>query len=255
MMALIARRDAYDRRLRGQSMQKAAEPQQSLGRRERGKLEKRRRIREATREVFRRKGYDAATTREIAELADVAIGTLFAYASDKRELLMMVINDDREALPEVQPSAERGAMDTLSVLMSFFEPRYRYWAREPELSRLAVQQTIDYNLARDPGPELARFEAGRQVLIDHLAAFFQDEQRKNRIVGTQSPHVIAWLFMSIYQAEVRQWLRADKPDAANGLKGLRRLFALALAGVGRTSPGERSQSGKTRARAGAKKKK
>jgi len=36
---------------------------------------------------------------------------------------MMVINDDREALPEVQPSAGRGAIDTLSVLMSFFEPR------------------------------------------------------------------------------------------------------------------------------------
>ena len=71
----------------------------TLGRRERGKIEKRRRICEATREVFRRKGYEAATTREIADLADVAIGTLFAYASDKRELLMMVINDDREALP------------------------------------------------------------------------------------------------------------------------------------------------------------
>ena len=79
-------------------MNSHAEPQ-PLGRRERGKLEKRRRIREATREVFRRKGYEAATTREIAARADVAIGTLFAYASDKRELLMMVINDDREALP------------------------------------------------------------------------------------------------------------------------------------------------------------
>jgi AcrR family transcriptional regulator len=233
-------------------MQKAAEPQQSLGRRERSKLEKRRRIREATREVFRRKGYDAATTREIAELADVAIGTLFAYASDKRELLMMVINDDREALPEVQPGAERGAKDTLSVLMGFFEPRYRYWAREPELSRLAVQQTIDYNLVRDPGPELARFDSGRQVLIDHLAAFFQDEQRKGRVVRTQSPRTIAWLFMSIYQAEVRQWLRADKPNTADGLKGLRKLFALALVGVGRTSPSEETQSGRKRGRAAAK---
>lgn len=90
-----------------------------LGRRERGKLDKRRRIREATREVFRRKGYDAATTREIAGLADVAIGTLFAYASDKRELLMMVINDDREALPEVAAPSSRKTTDTLSALIAF----------------------------------------------------------------------------------------------------------------------------------------
>src|SRR5262249_29881415 len=133
-----------------QSMDKLVEGKALLGQRERGKLEKRRRIREATREVFRRKGYEAATTREIAELADVAIGTLFAYARDKRELLMIVINDDREALPEVFPRCGTGPTDVLQVLIGFFEPRYRYWAKEPELSRLAVQQTIDYNLARDP---------------------------------------------------------------------------------------------------------
>ncbi|HVG51828.1 MAG TPA: helix-turn-helix domain-containing protein [Xanthobacteraceae bacterium] len=202
-----------------------------LGRRERGKLEKRRRIREATRDVFRRKGYDAATTREIADLADVAIGTLFAYAADKRELLMMVINDDREALPEVTARAGVRADDVLTVLMGFFEPRYRYWAQEPELSRLAVQQTIDYNLVRDPGPELARFDAGRQVLIRHLADFFESEQQRSNIVATQPPKTIAWLFMGIYQAEVRQWLRADKPNVTDGLKRLRELFALALSGV------------------------
>jgi AcrR family transcriptional regulator len=203
----------------------------TLGRRERGKIEKRRRIREATREVFRRKGYEAATTREIADLADVAIGTLFAYANDKRELLMMVINDDREALPEVAPRAGVETRDVLTVLMSFFEPRYRYWAQEPELSRLAVQQSIDYNLVRDPGPELARFDAGRQILIGHLASFFESEQKRRNIVTTQSPKTIAWLFMGIYQAEVRQWLRADKPNVAEGLKRLRELFALALSGV------------------------
>src|SRR5262245_11764529 len=120
--------------LTDQQMDKQMQLEPALGRRQRRKIEMRRRIREATREVFRRKGYEAATTREIAELADVAIGTLFAYAKDKRELLMMVINDDREALPEVEYSAKDG-QDALTVLMSFFEPRYRYWAKEPELSR------------------------------------------------------------------------------------------------------------------------
>src|ERR1700691_529557 len=128
---------------------------QQLGRRERGKLDKRRRIREATREVFRRKGYEDATTREIADLADVAIGTLFAYAADKRELLMMVVNDDRESFPEVGRNIADGPNDVLRPLMNFFEPRYRYWAKEPELSRAVVQETVAYHLTRAPGPELA----------------------------------------------------------------------------------------------------
>ena len=119
--------------------------------------------------------------------------------------------------------------------MAFFAPRYRYWAREPDLSRFAVQQTIDYNLARNPGPELARFDAGRQVLIGQLAALFENEQQRGQIVATQSPKTIAWLFMSIYQAEVRRWLRADKPSVAAGLKQLRELF-LAGADRRRASP-------------------
>src|SRR5262245_49569044 len=143
---------------------------------------------------------------------------------------MMVNNDDREALPEVEYSAKDG-QDALTVLMSFFEPRYRYWAKEPELSRLAVQQTIDYNLVRDPGPELARFDAGRQILINNLAAFFGAEQKRGEVVSTHPAKTIAWLFMGIYQAEVRQWLRPDKPNVGEGLKRLRELFALALTGV------------------------
>ncbi|HEX4112527.1 MAG TPA: TetR/AcrR family transcriptional regulator [Stellaceae bacterium] len=204
---------------------------QQLGRRERGKLDKRRRIREATRDVFRRKGYEDATTREIADLADVAIGTLFAYAADKRELLMMVVNDDRESFPDVEQNIVDGPKEVLQLLMSFFTPRYRYWAKEPELSRAVVQETVAYHLTKEPGPELARFYAGRQVMIDNLAQFFEREQRRGQIVKTAPPQAIAWLFMTIYQGEVRQWLQAERPSASDGLKRLRQSFALALSGV------------------------
>ncbi len=207
------------------------EIRQPPGRRERGKLDKRRRIREATREIFRREGYENATTREIAELADVAIGTLFAYAADKRELLMLVVNDDREALPDVQMNSGTQKYETLDVLVSFFEPRYRYWAREPELSRFAVQETLNYNLNKKPGPELARFYEGRVALLRNLSTFFKGEQKSGRVSASQSAETIAWLFMAIYQAEVRDWLSAAVPKAATGLKRLRKLFVLALDGV------------------------
>src|SRR5690606_36761778 len=71
-------------------------------RRARNKAERRRRIEEAARAVFAEKGFDAATTREIAARAGVAIGTLFHSAPDKVALLMMLIND------ELVPRAEAG---------------------------------------------------------------------------------------------------------------------------------------------------
>jgi AcrR family transcriptional regulator len=203
---------------------------QQLGRRERSKLDKRRRIREATREVFRRKGYEGATTREIAEMADIAIGTLFAYAADRRELLMMVVNDDRENLPTVEHDLADGK-DVLGALMRFFEPRYRYWAKEPEFSRAVVQETVAYHLAEAPGPEMARFYEGRRVLIENLALLFETGQRCGRIIKNVAAKDIASLFMTIYQGEVRQWLQTERPIAAAGLKRLRRSFSLALSGV------------------------
>ena len=66
----------------------------TAGLRERQKTERRRRIEAAARAVFREKGYEAATTREIAARAEVSIGTLFAYAADKRDLLAMVYRDE-----------------------------------------------------------------------------------------------------------------------------------------------------------------
>lgn len=206
-----------------------SEVEPPVGRRERGKLDKRRRIREATREVFRRKGFEAATTREIAELADVAIGTLFAYAADKRELLMLVINDDRENFPSVETNFD--GMGTLDALIGFFKPRYLYWARDPELSRLAVQETINYDLGKKPRPELQRFYEGRHALIASLGAFFESEQKHGRISAEQPAETIAWLFMAIYQSEVRNWLRAETPKVTAGLNRLRRMFTLALNGV------------------------
>ncbi len=73
---------------------------QSPGQREKNKLEKLQRIREAARELFVQKGFDETTTREIAVRAGVGIGTVFIYAENKRDLLFLVANDDLEAVTQ-----------------------------------------------------------------------------------------------------------------------------------------------------------
>jgi len=63
-----------------------------VGRRERNKAEKQDRIFAAAANLFEERGFDAVTTAEIAEAADVGAGTLFRYAATKGELLLMVLN-------------------------------------------------------------------------------------------------------------------------------------------------------------------
>ena len=61
-------------------------------RRERNKQEKLRRITDAASRLFAERGVDEVTTREIADAADIGTGTLFFYAKNKGELLLLVQN-------------------------------------------------------------------------------------------------------------------------------------------------------------------
>jgi len=202
-----------------------------LGLRERGKLEKRRRIRQAARDVFLEKGYDDATTREIAERADVAIGTLFVYAKDKRDLLMMIINDDLDQLNQtLVETVQTGTL--IDQLTEFFRKRYQYWASEPRLSRPAVQETFDFlSGSTGKGPETARFYARRGRIVDLLSAIIKNKQAEKKICADYSPEEIASLFMTIYLTEVRRWLSDEHPQVETGIAHLRKLMALALCGV------------------------
>jgi len=63
------------------------------GRRERAKHDKQARILAAARGLFAQYGVGAVTTQQVADRADVAIGTLYLYASTKAELLIMLQNE------------------------------------------------------------------------------------------------------------------------------------------------------------------
>ncbi|WP_081768789.1 TetR/AcrR family transcriptional regulator [Herbaspirillum sp. RV1423] len=208
-----------------------------LGLRERGKQEKRRRIKQAARDVFLEKGYDAATTREIAERADVAIGTLFVYAKDKRDLLMMIINDDLDQLNRTLTDALQDA-PLIDQLTDFFSRRYQYWASEPRLSRPAVQETFDFlSGSTGQGPETARFYARRGRIVDLLSAIIKNKQDAGKICTEYGPDEIASLFMTIYLTEVRRWLSDEHPQVDAGISHLRKLMLIALCGV-KPAPGE-----------------
>jgi AcrR family transcriptional regulator len=204
----------------------------ALGLRERSKLDKRRRIKAAARAVFIEKGYDAATTREIAAQADIGIGTLFNYAKDKRELLMMIINDDLDDINESAATAVDPDAPLIEQLLAFFSARYAYWASEPGLARPAVQETFDFlGIVREQGPETARFYARRPKIEQMLVDIVSHGQAAGLVAEDESAELIASLFMTIYLTEVRRWLNQSKPQVEAGIARLGELLALAIRGV------------------------
>lgn len=211
-------------------MQQEQTSERPPGRREASKRERRQRIVEAAREIFRAKGFDAATTREIAARANVASGTLFLYARDKRDLLLMIVNDDLERLTahafgRISPDAP-----LLEQLLAVFAPRYVYWAADPKLSSDALRVTISADGGEGLG-EPARFHARRHAIADEIAALIAEQQRAGRVRPNVDPKIAAWVIMSIYLAAVRLWLAEPAPNVESGIARLRALLAVALDGI------------------------
>lgn len=126
------------------------------GRRERNKLDKQKRIFAAASELFGAEGYDGVTTQRIAERAGVTNGTLFRYAANKAELLLMVMNSEfaarisegREAaasVSAVQPAASDPASEpaarAAARVMALLTPIAR-GSRDPHESTSHYQREL-----------------------------------------------------------------------------------------------------------------
>jgi AcrR family transcriptional regulator len=203
------------------------------GLRERQKTERRRRIEAAARAVFREKGYDAATTREIAARAEVSIGTLFAYAADKRELLTMVYRDELHELTETTFATVPAQAPVLEQLLHVLQPRYAYWNADPALARHAVRETFAAIYPPSgPAPSGPAPSGGaappEQYLRTRLAELIGANQRAGRLAAGDDPELIARMVLDIYLSENRAWLAEPEPEHAVGVERLRTTLALAL---------------------------
>lgn len=92
-----------------------------IGRRERNKEVKRERILAAATALLAERSLDEVTTQQIADAADIGAGTLFLYARNKGELLLMVQNAHyAQALAEgvVAAASEEDPTDAVMAIVT-----------------------------------------------------------------------------------------------------------------------------------------
>lgn len=201
------------------------------GLRERSKLDKRRRILEAAREVFIEHGYEAATTREIAARAEVSIGTVFVYAKDKRDLLLQVVDDDLEAINAKGQAALDQPGTVRERLLAYFKLRYRYWASEPRLARPALRETADFLSVDSPGEEAHRFYSRRPLMLGQIEQMVRGAQAAGEVVADVAADEVASLVFSLYLIEARRWLSDETPELAAGIERLGGVLSLFMRGI------------------------
>ena len=89
------------------------------------KHDKRTAILKASLEIFSRNGFHKATIRQIAEYADMAVGTIYLYFKSKNEILQEIFRRDiDEHLDALFKKAE--TMNEVEALRMFFEDRFAH---------------------------------------------------------------------------------------------------------------------------------
>ncbi len=185
---------------------------QGTSRRERKKLEARRRIFDAAFELFLEKGFDDTTVEEIAARADVAKGTVFNYFPRKTSFLAALAEDWTARIEEELGPVEGWTGSTRHKLTRVFRFLADLGARNPDLARLAFFESLRYmhamvehRLAEEE--PVQRFQAMTRALI-------RRGQETGEIRADVRADVAGSLIESAFHRTLADWLATRGSRAA-----------------------------------------
>lgn len=209
-------------------MHNPAGPEAALepGRRELNKREKLARIRGAAREVFTRKGFEAATVREIASVADVAFGTLFLYVKHKQDLLLLLFDEELPALTQRAFRKAKPQMRFVDQIVAFFTEFYSFFSATPQLSRDMMRE-----ITFSSGIVAQRIWAGVQGTEHCLAGLVARAQASGAVASSLAPDLVAHIVFNLYRAEIRSYLRETELDMPASLGRLRQEIEILSTGL------------------------
>lgn len=119
-------------------------------------------------EVFAQKGYAAATVPEIAEMASVAIGTIYIYYPSKRELFIAVIKNLIFSMPLLNLFEKMSADQFPTTFKSIIQNRLTFI----EDSNMARLLSLIGEIQRDPELKAMYLEELIQPIISRMEAFY-----------------------------------------------------------------------------------
>ena len=168
-----------------------------MGLRERHKKRRRNTIHERAMKLFLEKGFTSTTMSEIAEAAEVSIGTLYNYYGSKNSLLLAIFDDQfGDAREEYLTLLDGDGADLIDTLASVYQVGFDYMLRFPrpfmrELMKAAME-------TEDPSFRRSLFRYDEEA-IELLSSYLSNQQSKGRIQPGVDPMSAAWVIHSVFQ--------------------------------------------------------
>ena len=200
-----------------------------MNRRARRKEETVRRIEEAGWRLFRSRGYEATSTRGIAEGADIAAGTLFNYFPEKRSLLIHLMQGQIDrALDEAFATMTASTLE--AELTYVFSALTRCYAKERRLSRVFVKELLFTD-----GQRRTKSAAWTFDLVKRVANLVRNAQRRGELDPSIDPMEAAQQVFSTHYFGLVTWLGGTIPSQAAQEKQFAASLRLLLRGLRRSA--------------------
>ncbi|HET6418470.1 MAG TPA: TetR/AcrR family transcriptional regulator [Polyangiales bacterium] len=194
-------------------------------RRERRKEETLSRIETVAWDLFRRRGYEATSTREIAEGADIAAGTFFNYFPEKRSLLIHLMQ--RQIDSATNRAFETMAPSTLErELTELFAALTQCYAKERRLSRVFIKELLFTDGQRRT--ESAAWTFG---LVKRISSLVERAQRRGELDPSIDPMEAAQQVFSTHYFGLVTWLGGTIPSRDAQEEQFRASLRLLLRGL------------------------
>lgn len=194
-----------------------------MGRREQQRLETVRLIKEAAAALFAELGFEATTTKHIAERAGVAQGTVFLVAPSKEALLVVIFEEQLRAAAQAGV-ATMPKRRVQAQLAHVFDGLFDFFARDPRLARVLARAILFFS--DDVGR--AQYQAHVAELTRFVAGLLERGRARGELAPRADVTAAATLIVGLYLHGVTAFLNAARPDRAalgDGFRaGLETLF-------------------------------
>jgi AcrR family transcriptional regulator len=166
-------------------------------------------IKAAALALFREHGFDATTTKQIAEAAGVAHGTVFLVAATKEALLIKLLE---ERLLEVvaQRAASLPPRRIATQLAHVFDGLFAFYAAEPRLSRVFLKGVMFFT---EPVSR-ALYDEHVARFTRYLAGLIDAAKQRGEIGPAVDGEAAAGNVIALYVFRVVSFLNEEVPDRA-----------------------------------------
>jgi AcrR family transcriptional regulator len=185
-----------------------------VGLRERQKADRERRILAAAAALFREVGYDAARIEDIAERAEVSVGTFYNYYQNKGDILLATVGMEVEEVlaagESIVADPPSDVVEALSRLINqYYDHSLVYLSKEMWRTAMAI------SIQQPETPFSKRYTALDARLCAQVATLIQRLQLKGAVVAGIDTAAVGAMFFNNLNMMFTEFVRDDTMPLEN----------------------------------------